>query len=160
MSTQVREQPDPWLRQHAADPSRTAGRTGFERSDVVNLNADLAQLLRSIIRGGGPLRDRPSTSTRRPSSSEDGPLRISASGKQREETFIDVDDYARATLLADEAEENAAAADAALNRGPCPTLIVRPFGLVPRTPLQPPSQENRCRDRTGSRCLPRVHPQQ
>jgi hypothetical protein len=31
--------------QHAPDPSRTAGRTGFEGSDVVDLNSDLAKLL-------------------------------------------------------------------------------------------------------------------
>ena len=41
------------IRQHATDPSRTAGRTGFEGNHVSGLNAQLAGLLRSITRGGG-----------------------------------------------------------------------------------------------------------
>ena len=39
------------LRQHAQDPTRTAGRTGVEGGYVSNLNADLVQLLRSNVRG-------------------------------------------------------------------------------------------------------------
>jgi hypothetical protein len=33
------------IRQHALDPSKTSGRTCFEGSNVVNLNAELAKLL-------------------------------------------------------------------------------------------------------------------
>ena len=40
------------LRQHAQDPERTAGRTGFEGSEVADLNANLTKLLRSAARGG------------------------------------------------------------------------------------------------------------
>ena len=109
-------------RQQASDPSRSAGRTGFEGSDVVNLNADLAQLLRTIVRGGGPHRDRPFACIRPPIRNEDGPFRSSASSKHRGEISVDDDGYDHATPSADEAEENSAAADATLNRGPCPTL--------------------------------------
>jgi hypothetical protein len=43
--------------QHASDPSKTAGRTGFKGSDVADLNTDLiAKLLRSAVRGDGPPR--------------------------------------------------------------------------------------------------------
>jgi len=41
------------IRQHSQDPARTAARTGFEGGQVSNLNSDLAQLLRSLVRGGG-----------------------------------------------------------------------------------------------------------
>jgi len=48
---------DQWIvlkiRQHSQDPTRTNARTGLEGSQVSNLNNDLAQLLRSIVRGGG-----------------------------------------------------------------------------------------------------------
>ena len=48
---------DQWIvlniRQHSQDPIRTTARTGFEGSQVSKLNSDLAQLLRSLVRGGG-----------------------------------------------------------------------------------------------------------
>ena len=77
------------IRQHAADPTRTAGRTGFEGNDVVNLNTDLTQLLRSTVRGGRLPRDPPSAPVRDPTSREEGPFRSSASGKPRNKTSVD-----------------------------------------------------------------------
>ncbi len=109
------------IRQHATDPSRTAGRTGFEGSDVVNLNADLSKLLRYAVRGGGPPRDRPPTSNLTPKRSEESPIRgTSAEGLCADPTGVDDDDKC-ATPSADEEEEWAAAAEAAPDRGPCPT---------------------------------------
>ena len=66
------------IRQHAIDPSRTAGRTGFEGKDVANLNFDLAKVLRCTVIGGGQPRDRPTTSRQDPNRKEDGKIRGSA----------------------------------------------------------------------------------
>ena len=42
------------IRQHAQDPTKSAGRSGFEGSNVSGLNTHLAWLLRSFARNGGP----------------------------------------------------------------------------------------------------------
>ncbi len=52
------------IRQHAQDPSRSAGATGFEGSNFSTLNSSFSKLLRSTIRGG---RGGPSTSAARAS---------------------------------------------------------------------------------------------
>jgi hypothetical protein len=41
------------LRQHAQDPTKQTGRTGFEGGFVSRLNSSFAELLRRLIRGGG-----------------------------------------------------------------------------------------------------------
>ncbi len=38
---------------HGTNPSRLAGRTGFEGGFISSLNFDLAELLRSIVKSGG-----------------------------------------------------------------------------------------------------------
>jgi hypothetical protein len=54
---------DQWItikiRQHAQDPSRIAGRTGFEGGCVSGLNSHLSELLRYNIRSGGGGAPRP-----------------------------------------------------------------------------------------------------
>ena len=89
------------IRQHASDPSKTAEKTGFEQSGVVNLNAELAKLLRSAVRGGGQPRDRSSTSSQAPKHGKDGPFRGTATcNKQRAENTGD--DEERSIPSADE----------------------------------------------------------
>ena len=90
------------IRQHAVDPSRITRRTGFERIDVVNLNADLAKLLRSDVRGGGPPRDRPSPNSQAPRHREESPIRGTAAAKQSADLTGDYDNDERPTHSADE----------------------------------------------------------
>ena len=66
------------IRQHAQDPSRTAGRTGFEGGDVSDLNTNLSELLRTVGRGGGQRRD--GLSPARQVCKEDGKVHGRATG--------------------------------------------------------------------------------
>ncbi len=121
---------------HRTTVTHSSFYTGFEGSDVVNLNTELAKLLRSAIRGGGPPRARSSTNSQAPKHGKDGPLRGTATSKQRAENSGDNEDYEeRSTPSIDEDEEWAATAAAAPDQGPCPTS--RSLGPDPRRPDPP-----------------------
>ena len=128
------------IRQHAPDPSRTAGRTGFLGSNVANLNADLAKLLRFVVRGGGPPRDRPSTSSQAPRRSEDKPIRGTATSKRNADLASDYDNDERHIHSTDEEEVWVAALEAAPNHASCPT----PDSSGPRSRRPDPAATPSC----------------
>ena len=107
------------LSQHAQDSSRTAVRSGFEGNEVSDLKSDLAKSFRAAAKGGGLVR-RSSLFTRGDSrQSEVGKLRSGHLGTGAEQLTEAGSDPS--TPSVDEEEEFAAAAEAAHDRGLCPT---------------------------------------